>query len=43
MVFGVLALSSNPALSAIGWTTGLGILLSFSFAPIALVVLEEGS
>ncbi len=41
MVFGVLALSSNPALTAIGWTTGLGVLLSFVFAPIALVLVEE--
>jgi predicted exporter len=41
MVFGVLALSSNPALAAIGWTTGLGVSLSFILAPVALIVLEQ--
>lgn len=37
-VFGTLALSSQPALRAMGVTTGAGILLSFLFAPLALVV-----
>lgn len=39
-VFGTLALSSQPALRAIGATTGLGILLSFVLAPVTLVVLR---
>ncbi len=43
MVFGVLALSSNPALIAIGSTTGAGVLLSFLFAPISLVLLGENT
>jgi predicted exporter len=37
LVFGSLATSSHPALRAIGTTTGLGILLSFLFAPLCLV------
>lgn len=37
-VFGTLALSAHPALRAIGITSGLGILLSFLYAPVALVV-----
>jgi predicted exporter len=39
-VFGTLAISSQPALRAIGSTTGLGILLSFVLAPVTLVVLR---
>jgi predicted exporter len=35
-VFGTLALSEQPALRAIGVTTGLGILLSYLLAPVAL-------
>ncbi len=38
-VFGTLALSTQPALRAIGLTTGVGILLSFALAPITLVAL----
>jgi predicted exporter len=41
LVFGMLMLSSNPALAAIGWTTGLGVLLSMLFAPVSLVLLER--
>lgn len=41
-VFGTLALSDQPALRAIGVTTGAGILLSLALAPIALVVLPRG-
>jgi predicted exporter len=37
----MLMLSSNPALAAIGWTTGLGVLLSMLFAPVSLVLLER--
>ncbi|MCG8591436.1 MAG: MMPL family transporter [Proteobacteria bacterium] len=37
-VFGVLAFSEHPALSAIGQTTGLGILFSLAFAPVALAL-----
>jgi predicted exporter len=42
-VFGTLALSSNPTLRAIGITTGFGILLSFVFAPVCLVLVSENS
>jgi len=35
-VFGSLAISSQPALRAIGVTTGIGVLLSFSLAPIVV-------
>jgi predicted exporter len=35
-VFGTLALSDQPALRAIGLTTGVGILLSYLLAPITL-------
>jgi predicted exporter len=38
LVFGTLALSSQPALRAIGVTTGLGIVLSYLLAPVALAV-----
>ncbi len=37
--FGLLGMSSNPALQAIGVTTGLGVLLSLILAPTALVLL----
>jgi predicted exporter len=37
LVFGALGLSSQPALRAIGLTTGLGIVLSYLLAPLALV------
>jgi predicted exporter len=36
--FGTLALSSHPALRAIGLTSGLGIAFSFLFAPAALLL-----
>lgn len=39
--FGLLALSSNPALRAMGLTTGIGVLLSFLLAPTALLLLGE--
>ncbi len=41
-VFGTLAISDNPALRAIGVTTGLGVLLSFVLAPVTLVLLHDG-
>jgi predicted exporter len=37
--FGLLGMSSNPALEAIGLTTGLGVLFSLILAPTALVLL----
>jgi predicted exporter len=39
--FGVMAMSQHPALQAIGVTVGLGVLLSFLLAPLALLVLER--
>jgi predicted exporter len=39
--FGLLGMSANPALSALGITAGLGTLLSVVFAPAALVLLRE--
>lgn len=38
--FGTLALSSHPALRAIGLTTGLGITLSLLLAPVTLLLLR---
>jgi predicted exporter len=38
--FGLLGMSSNPALAALGITAGLGTLLSVVFAPAALVLLH---
>ena len=38
--FGTLALSSHPALRAIGLTSGLGIALSFLFAPATLLLVH---
>ena len=40
LTFGILAVSQHPALRAIGVTTGLGLLLSFLLAPLALVLAE---
>jgi predicted exporter len=40
LAFGTLAFSSHPALSAIGLTSGLGIALSFLFAPATLLLLR---
>lgn len=40
-VFGALALSSHPALRAMGVTAGAGILLAFLLAPVTLVALGE--
>jgi predicted exporter len=39
--FGLLGMSRNPALAALGITAGLGTLLSVVFAPAALVLLRE--
>lgn len=39
--FGLLALSTNPALRAVGLTTGIGLLLSLLFAPLALLLVGE--
>lgn len=36
--FGLLALSSNPAMQALGYTTGIGVVLSLVFAPVALIL-----
>jgi predicted exporter len=38
LAFGLLAMSSNPALRAIGLTTGLGVLASLVLAPTALIL-----
>jgi predicted exporter len=38
LAFGLLAMSSNPALRAIGLTTGLGVLASLVLAPMALIL-----
>jgi predicted exporter len=38
--FGLLGLSSNPALQSVGWTTGIGVLLSLVLAPTALVLVR---
>ena len=40
LTFGTLAFSSHPALRAIGLTSGLGIGLSFLFAPATLLLLH---
>ena len=37
-VFGTLALSSQPALRAIGLTTGVGVLLALAIAPLMLAI-----
>jgi predicted exporter len=42
LTFGVLAISQHPALRALGVTLGVGILLSFLLAPLALLI-SEGS
>jgi predicted exporter len=39
--FGLLGMSANPALSALGVTSGLGVLLSALFAPAALILLRS--
>lgn len=39
--FGLLGMSANPALSALGVTSGLGVLLSALCAPVALVLLRS--
>jgi predicted exporter len=38
LVFGVLALSEHPILNALGFTAGLGVLLAFLLAPLALLI-----
>jgi predicted exporter len=40
LVFGMLALSSQPALRAIGVTTGIGIPLCFLLAPLTLAAIR---
>ncbi len=42
-VFGILALSEQPALRSIGLTTGLGIVLAFVLAPSALLLVTGAS
>ncbi len=42
-VFGTLTLSSQPALRAIGMTTGLGVVLGFLLAPTALLLVGHAS
>jgi predicted exporter len=37
-VFGLLSFASQPVLRSIGLTTGIGVLLAFIFAPVALVL-----
>ena len=41
LAFGLLGLSSNPALAAVGATAGLGVLLSLALAPTTLVLLRR--
>ena len=41
-VFGTLAVSSQPALRAIGMTTGIGILLCYLLAPVTLAAMGLG-
>jgi predicted exporter len=41
LTFGVLACSRHPALQALGVTIGIGILLSFLLAPLALLLLPR--
>lgn len=40
--FGTLAVSSQPALRAIGWTTGGGVAVSLLLAPVSLLLLKIG-
>jgi predicted exporter len=40
-IFGTLAISQHAALRAMGSTTGVGILLSFAFAPVTLLLLPR--
>jgi len=39
LVFGTLAVASQPVLRAVGTTAGVGILLAFFYSPLALLVL----
>lgn len=39
--FGLLALSSNPALRSLGLTAGVGVLLSLLLAPTVLVLTRQ--
>jgi predicted exporter len=41
LVFGVLALSEHPILNALGFTAGLGVLLAFLLAPLALLIVTR--
>ena len=40
-VFGVLALSTQPVLRAIGLTTGVGVLLALLLAPVVLTLAKR--
>jgi predicted exporter len=37
-VFGILALSEQPVLRAIGLTTGVGVLLALAVSPVAMAL-----
>jgi len=41
--FAVLAISTHPALRAIGLTTGLSVLLSMLLAPVSFLLIERGA
>jgi predicted exporter len=42
LAFGLLGMSSSPALQALGTTVGIGVLLSLVLAPLTLVLLVRG-
>lgn len=42
LAFGLLAMSSNPAMQAIGLTTGIGVFASLVLAPTALILFGGG-
>ncbi|PRQ07652.1 MMPL family transporter [Enhygromyxa salina] len=42
LAFGLLAMSSNPAMQAIGLTTGIGVFASLVLAPTALILFAGG-
>jgi predicted exporter len=43
LAYGTLALSDEPALRAIGFTTGFGILLALLLAPLSLLIAARGA
>ena len=43
LAFGLLGMSSNPALRAIGLTTGLGVAMSVVFAPCLHLLIGRSS